>query len=453
MALSRSLKCKEHVIPMFKETTIHPVALGFTMLMCIVVLFIPRRYSLVPFLLVGVFVTEIQRIVILGFDFTMLRLLLFSGFLRIIARLEYRNLEHNSIDTAVVLFVVLDFCAYMLLRGTPEALVNRLGFAYTTLGIYFIIRYSLRDVDDVRAMLNAFIFMAACLAASMVIEQRTGRNLFSIFGGVPDITELRDGKLRSQGAFPHPLLAGAFGASLLPVFYWVYRHEKRWVGAIGIVSSTLIALTSSSSGPIMGFLAGIMGLLSWYLRNYMRAIRWGFLMMLFGLSLVMKAPVYALVGRFTIFEASTGYHRFALIDQAVKRFGEWWLLGTVSTAHWGWGLWDVTNQYIAVGVNGGALVLVVFIATIALAFRNVGAAVRAVPQAPTKYMLWTFGSTLFAHSVTFIGMAYFGAQIEINWYFILVVSALAPRIATSALLSERNYTPARAHATQSIYSL
>ena len=422
---------------MFKVTTIHPVALVFTILMSMVVLFAPRRYSLVPFLLVGVLITEMQRIAILGFDFTMLRLLLLSGFLRIILRLEYRELNRSPIDTAVIIFTIFEICAYTLLRGTTAAVVASLGFAYNTLGIYFFIRYTLRSMDDVRTTLHAFAIMAACLAISMVMEQKTGHNIFSIFGGVPAITEIREGKLRSQGAFPHPLLAGAFGATLLPTFYWVYRHGNKWLGGIGVLASLLIAVTSFSSGPILAFLAGIAGLSFWVIRNQMRKIRWGLLLMLLGLSFVMKAPVYAIVARVGVFDSSTGYHRYALIDQAVKRFGEWWLMGTKSTANWGWGLWDVTNQYIAVAVDGGAILLIVFITMIALAFRNVGHGIRAEIPGSVKYALWAFGSALFAHMVAFMGMAYFGAQIYVNWYFILGVLALAPQLAIAPSLFAR----------------
>ena len=53
------------------------------------------------------------------------------------------------------------------------------------------------------------------------------------------------------------------------------------------------------------------------------------------------------------YRGSTGWHWFYLIDQAIRRVGEWWLIGTRSTGHWGMGLQDVTNQYILEGVWGG----------------------------------------------------------------------------------------------------
>ncbi len=396
---------------------------------------------MVPFLLVGALITEMQRVVIFGFDFTMLRLLLLLGFIRIILRSEYRGLNHNSIDTAVLVFTMLTFFITTLFRGTMADIVNKLGFVYSTLGIYFFIRFTIREMDDVLTTLSVFVFVCTCLAVSMVIEQRTGHNFFSIFGGVPSLTWIRDGKLRSQGAFAHPLLAGAFGATLLPVFFWVRRYGKKWIGALGIFATALITITAFSSGPILAALFGITGFFCWSMRYSVRAIRWGFLLMLLLLSLVMKAPVYALVGRITIFGSSTGYHRYILINQAVERFGEWWLLGTKSTAHWGWGLWDVTNQYIAVGVDGGITVLIAFIIMIAFAFRNVGDGIRSGAPEPVKYLLWAFGSTLFAHTVAFMGMAYFGAQIYLNWYFVLAVLALAPKLTAAPYFVHRESVP------------
>ena len=39
------------------------------------------------------------------------------------------------------------------------------------------------------------------VAIFMTIEKTTGRNYFSMFGGVSTLTAIRDGKLRAQGAF------------------------------------------------------------------------------------------------------------------------------------------------------------------------------------------------------------------------------------------------------------
>ena len=52
------------------------------------------------------------------------------------------------------------------------------------------------------------------------------------------------------------------------------------------------------------------------------------------LHIVMKAPVWHLIARITVFDASTGWHRYWVIDQSLRHIGDWWLLGTTSTLSW-----------------------------------------------------------------------------------------------------------------------
>ena len=62
------------------------------------------------------------------------------------------------------------------------------------------------------------------------------------------------------------------------------------------------------------------------------------------------------------------YHRAALIESAIKHLDEWWLAGTDYTRHWmpsgipaNENHTDLTNHYIAMGVMGGLLLLLLFI--------------------------------------------------------------------------------------------
>jgi hypothetical protein len=171
----------------------------------------------------------------------------------------------------------------------------------------------------------------------------------------------------------------------------------------------------------MGVLAAMIGGLMFLLRRQMRMVRWGILVTLIALHIVMKAPIWHLISRVSAVGGSTGWHRFNLIDQAIKHFGEWAVIGTSSTAHWGWGLQDVTNQYILEGVRGGFLTLCLFIAVIAVAFREVGRLWRLQARHMYRQALsWALGVSLFVHCTSFIGVSYFG-QIWILWYLLLAM--------------------------------
>jgi hypothetical protein len=265
----------------------------------------------------------------------------------------------------------------------------------------------------------------------MIIEWTTGRNFFSIFGGVPETTFMRDGRFRCQGAFLHPILAGTFGASLFAIFAGFWRSEymsKLWV-IIGCTASFIIVATSSSSGPALTFLAGIGALSFWPIRAYMRHVRWGILGMIVVLQIGMKAPIWALINRVRVFGASTGYHRFWLFDQFVKRVREWFLLGTPSTLHWGMGMFDITNQFVKEGVNGGILTLIMFVALIVYCFKYIGFAYNVVWFLPSQSIFyWSLGASLFSHVVSFWGVSYFD-QILVLWYFLIAMISSSAKVA------------------------
>jgi hypothetical protein len=142
-----------------------------------------------------------------------------------------------------------------------------------------------------------------------------------------------------------------------------------------------------------------------------------------GLHIVMNAPVWALLSRVTIIAGSTGYHRYLLIDAAIRHFREWALFGTLSTADWGYYLFDITNQYILEGVRGGFLTLVLFIAILVMAIRTTaGYSLKNVPD-DQKWLSWGICTSILTHCVMFIGVGYFG-QILILLYLTFGFSGL-----------------------------
>src|SRR5690606_21040287 len=110
------------------------------------------------------------------------------------------------------------------------ALINRLGASFDTVGMYFLFRMLVRSLEDLKQTVTWCAVAAVPVAVAFLIENRTGRNLFAFLGGVPQLTIVRDGRLRCQGAFPHAILAGCFWASLVPLFVAMW-WQPRWPGA------------------------------------------------------------------------------------------------------------------------------------------------------------------------------------------------------------------------------
>lgn len=391
-------------------TFVSPVGMGVTLALGLALLLLPRRHAIYPVLALVCYMTMGQRVMIGGLNFTMIRILIVFGWARLVTRGELRRISFNAIDGCLVAWAVVGVIAHTMLADSSADMVYRLGVAYDSLGAYFLFRFLLCDRDDVTATIRALSILVVPLAIMMMMEHFSGRNLFAAFGGVPAISEVRDGRIRAQGPFGHEILAGTFGATILPFFLGLrLRPGKDKLFAYGgIASATAIVLAAGSSGPAIALICGVLAFSLWPIRQYMRVLRWALLGMLVLLQIVMKAPVWFLIGRFTVFNGSTGYHRAFLIDRAIANFPNWWLFGTKSTAHWGYELVDVTNFYIRQGIEGGVATLALFVAAIALCFGAIGRAWRATAGEPrwVRMQVWALGAALFAHAVSFISISY-----------------------------------------------
>lgn len=408
------------------QTIIHPVALGFTILMGTLILFLPRKYQIVPFMLGGFFVPMLQRIVIANLDFSMLRILLLFAFSRLLLRHESKPLKLNAIDYLLILWVFFKIVTYTLLWQTSGAFFNRLGGSFDALGIYFLFRFYIRNADDLQIIIKTLSFIAVLMALFTINERLTGHNIFSIFGGVPETTYIRDGRLRCQGAFFHPILAGSFGAALMPLFisFWLSMERERTFLVIGGISATVITVLSSSSGPLISYAAGLGVLSLWPLRKNMNLILWGIGCSLLAIQILMNAPLWALFMHVKVIGASTGFHRYFLIDEFIKHFFEWALLGTKFTASWGRGLFDLTNQYIRIGVDGGLISLVLFLSLIFACYRKIDRTLKEIEMPPIReIVLWGVGVSFLTHLVSFLSVSYFD-QIIIIWYMTLAIISL-----------------------------
>ena len=415
-------------------TFVSPLGLGVTLLMGLLLILLPRKYAFIPLLALTCFMTMGQRVLIVGLNFTMIRILILLGWLRLILRREFRPIEFNGLDRVILIWSVVGVVAYSLLWLTSEAMIYRLGQAYNAVGTYFLFRYMIQDMDDIKRLLRTLAVFVIPLAALMIVEKSTGRNVFASLKGVPEMSEVRLGVIRCQGPFAHSILAGTFGASLLPLLLAMPRQgmSSRFLSWLALIAAVVIVVMGGSSGPIMACMFGLIGFCFWPLRDYMRAVRWAIVCLLVALQLAMKAPIWFLIARVSVFDGSTGYHRSFLIQQAVTNFDEWWLFGVQSTAHWGYEMVDITNQYIRQGIEGGVLTMGLYVAILVLAFRMVGRGMRSHQDRPTQFLIWSMGCALVVHMFSFISVSYFD-QNFVNWYLLLAMIASVLEVREPAL--------------------
>lgn len=415
------------------QLLLHPAGLAALLSAVALVFVLPRRFVLVPVVLLLACIPSAQRIVIFTLDFNFVRIILMSVMLRALLYGEIRSLNLLRADKVLLFYCAIGAVAYGALFLSPNAFVARVGYMMEVALGYFAGRLYVRSWRDVVYPMTALAVVSLPLAWLFLLEQTTGRNLMSVFGGVPEITTIRDGKMRAQGAFTHPIMAGVFWASCVPWFLYLgYRKAIPKVLALAVAAvAFVIVLFTASSTPVMFLLVFVFAMLLFPARRYLRLIQYGVLASIVFLQIVMNAPVWHLLARVNVFGGSTGWHRYHLIDQAIARFFEWALVGTRSTASWGYGLADVTNQYILEGVRGGIVTLGLFVWLHWLIFSRIGTLIARTDADSGELPVWFLGSYLFAHAVTFIAVAYFGQVVGFYFMTLGIVFSLALATGTS----------------------
>jgi hypothetical protein len=259
----------------------------------------------------------------------------------------------------------------------------------------------------------------------MLNEQIAHVNVFGYIGGFGPGLTIRDGKIRSQGVLGS-ISGGAFAGSLIPLFLGLLAERKsRIIACAALVGATIMVFTSNSSTSLLALAASALGILMWPLRRQMRLVRWGISLTLIALHLIMKAPVWALIDRIDLTGSSSGYHREQLVDNCIRHFGDWWLMGYKNYDQWGFCMFDMCNQFVVQAVLGGLVALVAYIAIFSRSFSAIGKARKKVEgNRRREWFLWCQGSTLFAVVVAHFGINY-PATTEVGLFTFWTLASMA----------------------------
>jgi hypothetical protein len=423
-------------------SNVHPAVLLAFLIVGGLILGLHRKHVASVFLVATLLIPMDQVLVVGAFHFQTPRILITIGWIRLLtlkfsSRMKFLPGELTIIDKVLTLWITSNALAFVLLWREMEAVTNQLGSLYTILGTYFFLRFFIRDEEDVQRTIRTLAYVAVAIAAMMTTEFVTERSCYAFLGGeVRAHLMKREHGIRAMASFQHPITAGVYGAITFPLFValWWKGKRNRLAAVMGNIASVLIVMTSTSSTGVSAYAAAIAAFCLWPMRKGMHVVRRGIVACLIGLQLVMKAPVWALIGHMDVIGGSDSWHREFVVDQFIRRFFDWWLLGTKDNYNWGWDMWDITNQYVATGFTGGVLAFAFFVAIVVYSFKYVGKARRAVAgRKSEEHFLWALGCAIFANAAAFFGVIYFD-QVQIAWYALLVMICV---VTQKAIVSQR----------------
>jgi hypothetical protein len=394
------------------QTFLNPLVVVWMLLAIVLILTLPRQKVIVPFLLAFFTIPLAQVILVGGLHFPVLRILILAGLVR---RAMFHGSSSssagkfpggsNGLDRVVILWTISALIVPNLQWMNQQFLIKSLGDFLDALGGYLVVRFLIPDGEAIRRTVKVLAVICVIHGSCMVSEQYTHQNVFAVLGA--HAPEIRDGHVRSEGILG-TLFGGTFGGVLIPLFLWLWTTgESRMVACAGMVGAAAIALASHASTAWMACGAGLVGLAFWPLRKQMRLIRWGIVVLLVALHLVMHGPVWSLIEKIDLTGGSSSYHRYMLVDNCIRHFSDWWLLGFKHPGDWGFVMWDLCNQFVAVALSGGLISLIIYIAIFSRAFGALGDARKQVNGQPHReWLLWCLGAVLFGNLVASFGINY-----------------------------------------------
>lgn len=413
------------------ESVLHPVVAVALLVTLILLLWRPRKYGLPALILCTFLVPRGQELLIAGAHFYVRQILVLAGFTRVMAGRFRLAGGWQLMDSLFVVWI-----GYRVFAGTvtnwPSDTMEQMGFLMTGICGYFLFRCLLKTEGDLMSATKSLAICAAVVGVFMVYERVFLVNLFGLYLGGVEVTPLiRNGSGRAQGTFGVSILAGCFGATLIPLFAWYWKKNKK-MAVVGLAGATLMTLTTVSSTPIMAYFFGVVGMCMWPIRRSMRWVRWGIVTAIVVTAIVMKAPVWFAIAHLDVIGGSGGYDRAMLVDTCIRHFSDWWLIGTNQNGGWGYDMWDLSNQFVAEAELGGIVTLICFVGMIVTSYRRLGAMRKRV-KPDRQWLLWCLGCIMTAHIFAYFGVAYWD-QTQIWWFAFLATICAVTSTSKGAVL-------------------
>ena len=409
-------------------TVLHPLVAVLMLVAIVLILTLPRKRAIIPFFLAFFAIPPVQVIVLAGMHFTMLQILILTVLARMAAFRASSSEERfaggvNALDRVEVLWSLSALIIFSLQWLETQAVIKGLGDLVVSLGGYLAVRFLIPDREAVRTTIKVLAVVCVIQGVCMISEQYTMQNVFGFLGA--SSPTIREGHIRSEGLLG-TLYGGVFAGVLIPMFIWLWTEGKsRLAACAGLAGATAMVFSSHASTSWMAYGASLMGLGFWPLRKHMRLVRWGIVVLLVALHLVMNGPVWSLIEKVDLTGGSSSYHRYMLVDNCIRHFGDWWLIGYRYYNNWGFDMWDLCNQFVVAAVTGGLVTLIIYIMIFSRSFGAIGTARKQVSgDRSQEWLLWCLGSALYANVVSSFGINYM-VQLLMCLFPLLVCTSVA----------------------------
>lgn len=291
---------------------------------------------------------------------------------------RYRATPKCLVDHLVLLAWVWSLIAVTIADAFLSPLfIFMVGRGLDTTLMYFVARYYITSVDDLKGMANWLILVAAVMGLLGLLESFNVLSPYSaakafrpwdVMSISSEIQQYRYGLVRAKGSASVHIY---FGTSMLIVTGILWSINKGFplgrFGRWGILLGILGTISSVSSGPWMGCAVMFSIGLYRYKPHLIRPTIYFILLLFLFLEVASNRHFYHLVSYITL-DAGTAWYRARLLEIAVSHLSEYWFFGfgTRFPSHWADlldGTLDIVNHFLMVAIYGGLLAMFLYIAS------------------------------------------------------------------------------------------
>jgi len=357
-------------------------------------------------------------------------------------------IRFSWIDVIIVLATAWVCFALFVTTEAVEAFTA--AFAQTTdiAFAYFFGRFTIRSLKDLRAFLILMAPGLAIVGLLLIAESLTHRRLIQDFAGL--VTgrsagyriDVRLGLFRAPGPFPHPILAGVFLASFLPMY--VLGGVRGWPKLAGIVAAVCSFFTLSSAA-LLGLVVGGALLAYNWLSERITNLTWQLFFVVTGVVVFVAetatgSGTYGLLMRYASFNTLSSYNRVLIWQYGTEnvRKNPWFGLGYADWERPDWMHSSSMDHFwllmaVRFGIIPSVLMAIATILTVVMLMRAATAAPSYFDRRAYKGLAISLG--VFGLGIISVAL-WLSAHI---WFFMLI--GLAVSVSGATLHTPRYRTP------------
>jgi len=356
--------------------------------------------------------------------------------IKFVSQGRHRRINYGVADTLVISIWIWTVIATIFADAEFYQVSQMIGRGLDTALMYFVARMAVLNPNDIKKMYWGLGLTALVMCAAGVIEAVTWHSPYHIFNNgnsrIYGFEEVRYGFLRAQGS---TLVSIYFGMAMMLItsFIWSARGyiSASFVTKAVILSAVLATLSSMSSGPWIALFTLIA--MNWYYQkiSFIKPTLYALLFMSIMMELLSNRHFYNLIDYIAL-NSSTAWYRTRLIEVAVSRLEDFWIVGVGSDwpHHWAALLdgrlhIDVVNNFIIIALYGGLPALFMYITVHMIAIKKTIRSFRAEKNIPRRKLLFGLAAALIALDLSSMSVGLYGPALLLSYILLGLLVSVA----------------------------